>query len=505
VFNIGCTNQSKPTNNQEIKFSYECFIDYHNTYSIHKLEKIPFKYLCDINFPFFDGSIWIKIKLSNLSYQKKELVIFNNDIINRSYKFYQLDTNNNKVSFTETNTTNDNRSFNFSKPNFKVTLAPNEESVFFIHAQSDGRAIRATPLIKSLPEFIKTVRNETIKNIFFFGVIFIILLINIFYWTLFKKKVYLFYTCYIFFTSIFYLGFDGYLFNIGLPLFIVEQLIFVLLKCMILFLLLFSANFLNINHSHPKFYKLLKNNSALLMLVILSYQILFCAKEIGKIHFIEFVFGLLWLYLLIVMIIIASKKQKMQTRYYLIAMLFALFFVFIGILNIYFATDTTGKFYFKIGTTIEFIIFTYTTAKILSKNNSKASLYAHQKELLQKSNSELQSKLNKANNNRIQKSDFLSIFKLLESNITQEEEWLSFKNKFQEFNPDFFTNLYKKHPNLTKTEIRLLTLIKIGFTQKEISNILFIAESSVKKAKQRVRKKIILCSKITLTNYLATF
>ena len=75
----------------------------------------------------------------------------------------------------------------------------------------------------------------------------------------------------------------------------------------------------------------------------------------------------------------------------------------------------------------------------------------------------------------------------------------------KELDPDFYKNLLKEHPNLTKAETRLLTLIKIGFTQKEISKVLFIAESSVKKARQRVRKKIAIKPEICLTNYLTSF
>ncbi|WP_075341713.1 7TM diverse intracellular signaling domain-containing protein [Tenacibaculum agarivorans] len=465
-----------------ITFTYNYYIDKANEFQINKSLEIPFRNSTPINFPFFKGTIFIKITLNNTSPLQQELVLFNNDIINRNYYFYTLSHTPN-IQQTPCN----NRSFSFSKPNYKITLHPNEQKVYYIQCKSDGRAIRATPHIVSLNHFISLMRQENIKNTFFYGVIFIILLINIFYWRFLQKKVYLYYVSYILFTLLFYLGFDGYLFNLGISDTIIEHFIFFALKCMVFALLLFSAYFLNIKNSNPNFYKHLKRYTAMIMVSVLVYQLFFCTYEVGKIHIIEFCFGFVWLFLLIYMIVIALQKNRANTRYYLLAISTALFFVLIGIINISLKTGTTGKFLFKIGTTIEFIIFTYVTAKILERNTKK-----------------LQSKLSEVHTHQLKKTDLLTIFKLLEANITCEEEWTTFKNKLQELNPNFLTNLYQNHPTLSKSEIRLLTLVKIGFTQKEIANVLYIAQESVKKAKQRVRKKIGLSKEITLSNYLAT-
>ncbi|WP_108866409.1 7TM-DISM domain-containing protein [Aquimarina aquimarini] len=98
-----------------VTYSYKCYIDKTNKYTIDELKEIPFKHVPDINFPFFKGNIWIKIKLINTTFKKKELAILNNDIINRSYKFYQLDKNNNNNLFIATNNKSDidNRTFIF--------------------------------------------------------------------------------------------------------------------------------------------------------------------------------------------------------------------------------------------------------------------------------------------------------------------------------------------------------------------------------------------------------
>ena len=148
---------------------------------------------------------------------------------------------------------------------------------------------------------------------------------------------------------------------------------------------------------------------------------------------------------------------------------------------------------------IEFIGFTYFIALLIKRNLKKTSelesqLIANKKEL-----SEVSKKLE----TKLDKTDLLGIFKLLESSFNKEE-WPIFKSRFEELSPNFLSQLNKNHPDLSKSEIRLLTLIRIGFTQKEIAEVLSIAPDSAKKAKQRVRKKLGLARSLNLAEYLSS-
>ena len=88
-------------------------------------------------------------------------------------------------------------------------------------------------------------------------------------------------------------------------------LVFICLKAMIFCLLLFSAHFLNIPKTNPKFYRGLLYFSGITMLLVVCFQIFFCMDAIGKIHSIEFSLGFIWLFLLLYMTISAyQKKQK---------------------------------------------------------------------------------------------------------------------------------------------------------------------------------------------------
>ena len=89
------------------------------------------------------------------------------------------------------------------------------------------------------------------------------------------------------------------------------------------------------------------------------------------------------------------------------------------------------------------------------------------------------------------------------NSFSTEAEWQDYLQKFKELNPTFLEQLLKGYPNLTKSEIRLLILMKLGYSQKEIASILFIAPDSVKKARSRVRKKMNLAENKNLKEVLA--
>ena len=94
------------------------------------------------------------------------------------------------------------------------------------------------------------------------------------------------------------------------------------------------------------------------------------------------------------------------------------------------------------------------------------------------------------------------VFMLIETSFSNESDWEDFKQKFEELNPSFLRHLIDQHSDLSKSEIRLLTLIRIGYTQKEIAGMLIIAADSVKKARSRVRKKMNISENIKLKEYL---
>jgi DNA-binding CsgD family transcriptional regulator len=61
---------------------------------------------------------------------------------------------------------------------------------------------------------------------------------------------------------------------------------------------------------------------------------------------------------------------------------------------------------------------------------------------------------------------------------------------FDLLNENFTKKLLIKHPTLTPKEVRLMVLVKLGYSNKGIVEINNITDNGVKKAKQRLLKKL---------------
>jgi tetratricopeptide (TPR) repeat protein len=85
---------------------------------------------------------------------------------------------------------------------------------------------------------------------------------------------------------------------------------------------------------------------------------------------------------------------------------------------------------------------------------------------------------------------------------TNDQDWVQFLAKLQILFPSFAYTLKSRHPNLSNNEFRLAVLIKLNLSDKEISELLFIEISSVKKAKNRLKQKLQLDASEKLDAYI---
>lgn len=83
-----------------------------------------------------------------------------------------------------------------------------------------------------------------------------------------------------------------------------------------------------------------------------------------------------------------------------------------------------------------------------------------------------------------------NINRLLTSTILTEEDWKKFRHLFEKVYPGFFTRLKEKMPDLNTADIRLLALTKLELPPKNMASMLGVTYDAVKKARQRLRKKI---------------
>ncbi len=83
-----------------------------------------------------------------------------------------------------------------------------------------------------------------------------------------------------------------------------------------------------------------------------------------------------------------------------------------------------------------------------------------------------------------------AIKNIINENINTENKWDDFFITFSKLNPNFFSNIGKNFPQLTENDKKLLSVLHMKFKTKDIANILNITENSVKKSRQRLRKKL---------------
>lgn len=79
---------------------------------------------------------------------------------------------------------------------------------------------------------------------------------------------------------------------------------------------------------------------------------------------------------------------------------------------------------------------------------------------------------------------------ILDSHLLTEENWASFRRSFDAQYPNFYLNLKHDFPELTDSNMRYIILTKLGLSVTEISNLLGISTESVKKSRQRLKKKM---------------
>jgi tetratricopeptide (TPR) repeat protein len=94
--------------------------------------------------------------------------------------------------------------------------------------------------------------------------------------------------------------------------------------------------------------------------------------------------------------------------------------------------------------------------------------------------------------------------KLMQAHIMTDETWDEFKKLFEKVHAGFLYRVREKFIQATETDIRLLTLIKLGLSNREMANMLGVTTEAIKKSRQRLRKKINLPEELSLEDVVIT-
>ena len=148
----------------------------------------------------------------------------------------------------------------------------------------------------------------------------------------------------------------------------------------------------------------------------------------------------------------------------------------------------------------------------LEKEKVEAELAFKKKELtthalhLAKKNEVLENVKRKAKDLKAQgdAKGYQELIKTINFDQHDDKNWESFTQYFEQVHNDFAINVKKRYPEVTKNELRFMALIKMNLSSKEIATILNISTDGIKKARQRLRKKMGLSPNDSLENSVMT-
>jgi tetratricopeptide (TPR) repeat protein len=93
--------------------------------------------------------------------------------------------------------------------------------------------------------------------------------------------------------------------------------------------------------------------------------------------------------------------------------------------------------------------------------------------------------------------------KLMEAHIMTDDNWIEFKRLFEKVHRGFLARLKEKIASLTESDVRLLTLVKLGLGNREMANMLGVTLEAIKKSRQRLRKKVPTLDEQTIEEFVS--
>ena len=97
-----------------------------------------------------------------------------------------------------------------------------------------------------------------------------------------------------------------------------------------------------------------------------------------------------------------------------------------------------------------------------------------------------------------------SVLITIKRNLDKGDDWKFFEDAFNNTDQNFFKNLKKLHPNLTRNDLKLCAYLRINLSTKEIAPLFGISVRSVEIKRYRLRKKMNLNHGTTLTDHIVS-
>jgi DNA-binding CsgD family transcriptional regulator len=97
------------------------------------------------------------------------------------------------------------------------------------------------------------------------------------------------------------------------------------------------------------------------------------------------------------------------------------------------------------------------------------------------------------------------LIRILNENLSSEDDWAIFQTNFDRIHENFFRNLHTNFTELTSNDLRFCAYLRLNLTSKDIAHLMNISLKGVELARYRIRKKIGIPSTKSLTEFMMEF
>lgn len=131
-------------------------------------------------------------------------------------------------------------------------------------------------------------------------------------------------------------------------------------------------------------------------------------------------------------------------------------------------------------------------AKDLDRKNRELTNYAFAAARKNETLDSLKKEVENIKKSSAPSGDYRRLLNIINADAIRDDGWTLFSKYFNDVHKGFNTAVRSQYPDITRNEMRLISLIKMNLSTKEIASTLNISVAGVKKARQRLRKKMAL-------------
>lgn len=340
-------------------FSLHCFYDEKSALTIDQVAELDFTQTIPSRFTlgYREGTVWFKVTVENQS-SESDFILYFTEPFWSTFTLYEATEHGWRKEANGLLTPLSDRQIQDANPAFALTLAPGETKTYYLRGQTTNGQIGAFKLFTQ-KEFFRPSRVSLHTFYpFYSGILFIIMVLNVFLLLEIRERIYAYYIGYVSAFIVFVSMFNGsYLYAGFAPW---NKGLHVAGTVVMAFMALFSAEFLELDTYFPKMARVFKLFTGMFLL----FGVLI---HLGAPHA-ALLFNLFSSVFVTILLILAVKTWllgEIKTPYYLIALIVYMPMMGLMVLTFNAVVENTNftRYAFLFGALVEIIVFSFLLAK----------------------------------------------------------------------------------------------------------------------------------------------